>query len=330
MLRSNVSRCEGSHRSPIDLERLRDALGAGGLGCTGREIAHLWCVLEGMLHLSNLLFTDDATADVALGSSSAEEVGHGGAHAAELQACSTLLGLPHLAHLLWEDDARVGVSGSASRGSVSAIRRTAKQASEVRQALMEEVHSALFHILLAKLNHALAKTVTRARVRSPRRTTSSSAIVLVQAVRSVSSFASHRRLQRHWRSTASLSCSRSMPPSACIRSSSRAVSPRSSDGTRMRVLAGWRRRFRRAARSCCYWTAATRRMTRSTLASRAKELLIRARCRYLQCSMSTREGVQAAQRRGAPHPTPQRPSLLPLPPYFRAQAATWFLHRPRG
>ena len=163
MLRSNVSRCEGSHRSPIDLERLRDALGAGGLGCTGREIAHLWCVLEGMLHLSNLLFTDDATADVALGSSSAEEVGHGGAHAAELQACSTLLGLPHLAHLLWEDDARVGVSGSASRGSVSAIRRTAKQASEVRQALMEEVHSALFHILLAKLNHALAKTVTRAR-----------------------------------------------------------------------------------------------------------------------------------------------------------------------
>ena len=59
MLRSYVTQVEGTRRTAADFAQLRQALGArSGLGCSGREVSHLWCLLEGMLHLGNLRFTD--------------------------------------------------------------------------------------------------------------------------------------------------------------------------------------------------------------------------------------------------------------------------------
>ena len=77
MLRSYVAESEGPRRSVAELARLKVALGSAGLGCTGREISHLWCLLEGMLHLGNLTFVDGAAADAALDAAADAEGGYG-------------------------------------------------------------------------------------------------------------------------------------------------------------------------------------------------------------------------------------------------------------
>ena len=63
MLRSHAASSEGARRGAADLSRLRESLGS--LGVSGRETSHLWCVLEGMLHLSNLVFDAEGATSTA-------------------------------------------------------------------------------------------------------------------------------------------------------------------------------------------------------------------------------------------------------------------------
>ena len=193
MLRSFTSKADSAHRTAADLSRLTDALGRGGLGCTGREIAHLWRLLEGILHLGNLMFRELSVGVDASDPYDPEERSPDApyddegvnatlsAQAAQLESCASLLGLPHLSSLLWEAEIGGGGGGGGGVGGVgdvggvcgsdpvmggarapTVVRRTPAQAAEVRRALMEELHAALFDILTAKLNAALTRAVSRA------------------------------------------------------------------------------------------------------------------------------------------------------------------------
>lgn len=199
MLRSGASSADGARRGADDLSRLREALGAAGLGLSGREISHLWCVLEGMLHLSNLVFVDaddgavsgdlegaaaeqadgeqPASAKAAYygeGAAAARQAGRAAARATasaadeQLARCAALLGLPGLHSLLWEDEVRTragGVGSSAAApgggGVTASVRRTAARAADTRRALMEELHASLFHLINGRLNAALSRCLAK-------------------------------------------------------------------------------------------------------------------------------------------------------------------------
>jgi hypothetical protein len=173
MLRSCAAAADGARRGPEDLERLRDALGTAALGLSGREISHLWCLLEGMLHLSNLVFVDEAAEEYV------DEHAKASISSVELHRCAALLGLPSLHALLWEAEVRSMTKlpspplsqlqpppqqpppRASSPAALAAVRRTAAQAATVRRALMEEIHAHVFQLLNGRLNAALARLLSK-------------------------------------------------------------------------------------------------------------------------------------------------------------------------
>ena len=152
MLRSHEAAAEGPMRAAADLAHLRESLSA--IGLSGRETAHFWCVLEGMLHLGNLIFHERVE-----GGTSAATLPE---HDAELERCSELLGLPHLRDMIWlaemEPVAKRG--RGAERGSGVRLRRPARQAADIRRALMEALHATLFTLLTGRVNLAVARQLS--------------------------------------------------------------------------------------------------------------------------------------------------------------------------
>ena len=168
MLRSHATSSEGARRGATDLSKLREAL--SGLGMSGRETSHMWCVLEGMLHLSNLVFGAEGAPTEPTATAARPPIGADAvptatattaAHNSSLDACAALLGMPLLATMLWEAEASVSGAHATRAGVGVRVRRTPQQAAEVRRGLMEELHAMLFQLITSRLNTALANALAR-------------------------------------------------------------------------------------------------------------------------------------------------------------------------